>query len=183
MLNAVRDLIRPLPGMSFDFSQPAGEPALAPASVDGDCCPEFPSPVTLFVGGLAAVLLEFAEPSLRFGVLNRSSFQRDRRTPLQGTGVAAMMAVAGPRSDADKLIAHLVRMYSPVEGTTPHGIPYHANHPRLLDWVQVMTPEPVHSLPQLRRRGSSLGRRGSCARHSPVGSVVATGRNPACACC
>jgi uncharacterized protein (DUF2236 family) len=47
-----------------------------------------------------------------------------------------MMTVYGPRSAAEKLIAQVVRMHGHVQGTTPDGIPYHANDPRLLDWVQ-----------------------------------------------
>ena len=31
MLDGLRDLMRPPAGMAFDFSQPAGEPALAPS--------------------------------------------------------------------------------------------------------------------------------------------------------
>lgn len=134
MLSAVRELMQPPRGMAFDFSQPAGEPALAPH--DGISWQVFANPVALFVGGVTAVLLELAEPSVRSGVWDHSSFQRDPGTRLRRTGFAAMMTVYGPRSAAEKMIAHVVRMHERVKGSTPDGVAYHANDPRLLDWVQ-----------------------------------------------
>jgi len=134
MLSAVRELMQPPAGMAFDFSQPAGEPALAPH--DGISWQVFANPIALFVGGVTAVLLELAEPSVRSGVWDHSSFQRDPGTRLRRTGFAAMMTVYGPRSAAEKMIAHVVRMHERVKGSTPDGVAYHANDPRLLDWVQ-----------------------------------------------
>lgn len=125
--------MRPPAGMAFDFSQPAGEPALAPS--DGVSWRVFANPVALFVGGVVAVLLELAEPSVRSGVWDHSSFQRDPGTRLRRTGFAAMMTVYGPRSATEKLIANVVRAHGHVAGATPDGVAYHANDPRLLDWV------------------------------------------------
>jgi uncharacterized protein (DUF2236 family) len=134
MLKTIRELLQPPPGMAFDFSQPAGEPALAPQ--DGVAWRVFANPVSLFIGGVAAVLLELAEPSVRTGVWSGGGFQRDPGMRLRRTGFAAMMTVYGPRSAAEKLIADVVRMHGHVKGTTPDGVSYHANDPRLLDWVQ-----------------------------------------------
>jgi uncharacterized protein (DUF2236 family) len=133
MLNVIRDLMRPPAGMAFDFSQPVGEAALAPP--DGVSWRVFANPVSLFVGGVTAVLLELAEPSVRSGVWDHSSFERDPGTRLRRTGFAAMMTVYGPRSAAEQLIARVVRVHGHVEGTTPDGVAYRANDPRLLDWV------------------------------------------------
>ena len=133
MLTAVQDLMRPPPGLEFDFSKPTGEPALAPA--DGVSWRIYANPVSLFIGGVTAVLLELAEPSVRSGVWDHSSFQRDPGMRLKRTGVAAMMTVYGPRSEAEKLIARVVRMHGHVKGATPDGVQYQANDPRLLDWV------------------------------------------------
>ena len=134
MLGAIRELMRPPAGMEFDFSQPPGEPALTPAH--GVSWQVFANPVALFVGGVVAVLLELAEPSVRSGVWDHSSFRRDPGTRLRRTGFAAMMTVYGPRSAAEKMIGRVVRMHARVEGSTPAGVPYRANDPRLLDWVQ-----------------------------------------------
>jgi uncharacterized protein (DUF2236 family) len=133
MLNTLQDLMRPPAGMAFDFSQPAGEPALTPP--DGVAWRVFANPVALFVGGVAAVLLELAEPSVRSGVWDHGSFRRDPVMRMRRTGFAAMMTIYGPRSATEKLIAHVVRMHAHVEGTTPDGVTYRANDPRLLDWV------------------------------------------------
>ena len=133
MLDTIQDLMRPPPGMAFDFSQPAGEPALTPP--DGVSWRIFANPVALFIGGVTAVLLELAEPSVRSGVWDHSSFQRDPLTRLRRTGFAAMMTVYGPRTATEQLIARVVRMHDHVEGNTPDGVPYQANDPRLLDWV------------------------------------------------
>lgn len=134
MLGTLHELMRPPAGMAFDFSQPAGEPALAPR--DGVSWRIFANPVSLYVGGVAAVLLELAEPSVRSGVWDHSNFQRDPGLRLRRTGFAAMMTVYGPRSATEQLIARVVRMHGHVVGQTPAGLAYRASDPRLLDWVQ-----------------------------------------------
>lgn len=134
MIAEMKDLLRPPPGMEFDFTSPAGEPALAPR--DGISWKIFANPVALFVGGVTAVLLELAEPSVRSGVWDHSSFRRDPGMRLRRTGFAAMVTVYGPRSKAKDVIARVVAMHERVRGLTPAGEPYYANDPRLLDWVQ-----------------------------------------------
>jgi uncharacterized protein (DUF2236 family) len=128
------DLLRPPPGMDFDFTRPAGEPALAPK--DGVAWKVFANPVSLFIGGVAAVLLELAEPSVRAGVWDHSSFRRDPAMRLRRTGFAAMMTIYGPQSQAREMIAQVVAMHERVSGTNVHGDAYRANNPELLDWVQ-----------------------------------------------
>lgn len=133
MLNTLRELLQPPAGMAFDFSRPVGEPALTPAG--GVSWRVFANPVSLFIGGVTAVLLELAEPSVRAGVWEHGSFRHDPVMRLRRTGFAAMMTVYGPRSAAKQLIARVVRMHERVQGTTPDGLAYRANDPRLLDWV------------------------------------------------
>jgi uncharacterized protein (DUF2236 family) len=89
----------------------------------------------LFVGGAAAVILELAEPAVRAGVWEHSSFRKDPLKRLKRTGLAAMISVYGARSVAEPMIARVVRMHAAVQGTTPAGIRYSANDPRLLTWV------------------------------------------------
>ncbi|MXO99540.1 DUF2236 domain-containing protein [Altererythrobacter xixiisoli] len=126
--------MEPPPGMAFDFSQPAGEPALTPR--DSISWRVFANPVTLFIGGVAAVILELAEPSVRAGVWEHSSFRTDPVLRLRRTGAAAMMTVYGPQSAAREMIARVVRRHDQVRGALPDGTPYFANNSRLLDWVQ-----------------------------------------------
>ncbi len=127
-------LMEPPPGLAYDYSQPAGEPALiAATSISWKI---FKNPAALFIGGVAAVIMELAEPSVRTGVWDHSSFQRDPAMRLRRTGAAAMMTVYGPQSAARSLISRVVKMHGHVIGETPDGTPYHANDERLLNWVQ-----------------------------------------------
>lgn len=130
---AAADLLG-MSGHSFDFSLPAGEQALVPAnSVSWRI---FKNQVTLFIGGVSAVLLEFAEPKVRDGVWQHSTFRKDALTRLQRTGLAAMVTVYGARSQAEAMIAAVVRRHGNVEGATSSGERYNANDQDLLDWVQ-----------------------------------------------
>ncbi|HZW46407.1 MAG TPA: oxygenase MpaB family protein [Microvirga sp.] len=127
-----RSLLQPV--QAFDFSAPPFEPALvSPESVSWRI---FKNPVSVFIGGVAAVLLEFGEPRVRDGVWQHSSFRTDPLTRLQRTGLAAMITIYGPRSGAEAMIAGVVRRHDRVVGRTREGEPYHANDPVLLDWVQ-----------------------------------------------
>ena len=96
----------------------------------------FKNPVTLFIGGVTAVLLEFAEPRVRSGVWDHSTFRTDPVGRLRRTGLAAMVTVYGARSVAETMIAGVRRMHDRVAGVTPDGAPYHANDVELLNWVQ-----------------------------------------------
>ena len=96
----------------------------------------FKNPLALLIGGLAAVILELAEPSVRTGVWEHSSFRSDPMRRLRRTGLAAMVTVYGARSVALPMIARVVHMHSKVAGETPDGEPYSATDPRLLTWVQ-----------------------------------------------
>src|ERR1700729_4637142 len=124
---AARGLIQSPRGPAVDFTQPKGEPALvAPDSVSWQI---FKNPVALFIGGVAAVILELAEPSVRTGVWEHSSFRQDPMYRLQRTGLAAMVTVYGPRSVAEPMIAGVCRMHAAVQGETIAGMPYSAQDP------------------------------------------------------
>lgn len=135
---AVNDLALSLlqaPGIpAMDFSQPTGEQALI--SHDSLSWRIFRNPVALFIGGVAAVILELAEPKVRTGVWEHSSFRKQPMQRLQRTGLAAMVTVYGTQSVAEKMIAGVVRRHGQVTGLTPAGEPYNANDVDLLTWVQ-----------------------------------------------
>ena len=126
--------MEPPPGLDVDFSTPPGAAALIPA--DSVSWHIFANPVALFIGGVAAVILELAEPSVRAGVWNHSSFRKDPLMRLRRTGMAAMITVYAPRAEAEAMIAKVGRMHEQVRGVLADGTPYHANDVRLLDWVQ-----------------------------------------------
>jgi uncharacterized protein (DUF2236 family) len=131
---ATSALLSPPTGRRIDFSRPPGEEALLPA--DSVSWRIFKNPIALFIGGVTAVVLELAEPAVRTGVWEHSSFRKDPMGRLQRTGMAAMVTVYGARSIAEPMIAGVVRMHARVAGETPAGIPYSANDARLLTWVQ-----------------------------------------------
>ena len=118
-----------------DFSRPHGEPGLVPA--DSLSWEVFANPVALFLGGVAAVLLELGEPRVRTGVWEHTTFRTKPLARMQRTGFAAMVTVYGPRSMAEPMIARIRAMHEKVRGTAPDGQAYHANDPVLLDWVHV----------------------------------------------
>jgi uncharacterized protein (DUF2236 family) len=116
-----------------DFTVPSCEEALVPAnSVSWRI---LKNPVALYVGGAAAVILELAEPCVRAGVWEHSSFRSSPLSRMRRTGLAAMISVYGARSIAETTIARVVRMHASVRGITPAGVPYQANDQRLLTWV------------------------------------------------
>ena len=118
-----------------DFTRPPGEAALmAPDSVSWTV---FKNPVVLFIGGVAAVVLELAEPHVRTGVWEHSAFREQPLERLRRTALAAVVTVYGPRSRAEAMIARVTRLHERVSGTTPHGDRYAAVDPELLTWVQV----------------------------------------------
>ena len=132
--HAARDYLRDSALARVDFSKPHGEPAfVGPDSVSWRI---FKNPVSLFIGGVTAVLLEFADPRVRSGVWEHSTFRTDPVTRLKRTGLAAMVTVYGARSVAERMIAKVNRMHERVAGVTPDGAPYSATDPELLNWVQ-----------------------------------------------
>lgn len=118
-----------------DFTRPAGESALV--SPDSVSWRVFKNPIALYVGGITAVLLELAEPRVRTGVWEHTTFRTDPIPRMERTGLAAMVTVYGARSEAERMIAGITRMHAKVRGTTPDGRDYHALLPELMDWVQV----------------------------------------------
>jgi uncharacterized protein (DUF2236 family) len=119
---------------AVDFRSPPGEAALAePDSVSWRV---FKSPVSLFIGGVTAVILELAEPRVRAGVWNNTRFRNDPVGRLQRTGLAAMVTVYAARSVAEAMIGGIGRRHAQVKGFSEHGEPYTAADPQLLTWVQ-----------------------------------------------
>jgi uncharacterized protein (DUF2236 family) len=131
---AARELLFPNDGPGFDFASPAGEPALVGA--DSVSWRLFKNPLTLFIGGVTAVILELAEPRVRHGVWDHSSFRTDPVRRLQRTGLAAMVTVYGARSQAEAMIAGVGRRHGRIAGQTDAGVAYRADDVELLDWVQ-----------------------------------------------
>ena len=119
---------------SADFLRPLGEAALV--SPDSVSWRVFKNPVSLFIGGVAAVIMELAEPRVRTGVWEHTTFRIDPIRRLRRTGLAAMVTIYGARGMAEAMIARVRRMHDRVAGSTPAGKAYRATDPELLNWVQ-----------------------------------------------
>jgi uncharacterized protein (DUF2236 family) len=126
-------LVNPDPACTVDFAAPVGEPALS--DPDSMSWLIFKNPLALFVGGVAAVLLELAEPRVRSGVWNHTTFKSNPLRRIQRTGFAAMVTVYGARNEAEALIARVRRIHASIRGTTAVGQVYRADDPQLLAWV------------------------------------------------
>jgi len=120
-------------GWKVDFANPAGAQALqSPDSVQWRV---FKNPIALGIGGVAAVLMEFADPRIRSGVWDHSTYKADPIGRSMRTGIAAMVGCYGPSDAARQVIAGVNRMHVRVKGVTPGGEAYKAMDPELLDWV------------------------------------------------
>ena len=172
-------------GTAIDFAAPIGEPALlAPDSVQWRV---YKNPIALGIGGIAAVLLEFAEPRIRSGVWDHSTYKVDPIGRSRRTGLVAMLACYGPASSAKAVIGQVNRLHGKVKGETPAGDKYRALDPVLLDWVAATASygflmaydrfvHPVSDADKDRfmRDGDAIGREFG-ARHTPptVGAFMA----------
>jgi uncharacterized protein (DUF2236 family) len=118
------------------------------ASRDGYFAPESVirrvgnSPLTPFLGGGAAVLLQVAHPLVAAGVVQHSDYRRDLWRRLVRTLQALYLITYGTKTEA-KHAAEAVRIvHAHVHGTTevrlgrfPPGTPYSASDPELQLWV------------------------------------------------
>ena len=128
-----RVLLEPGDRSHIDFSRPVGEAALlSPESVSWRV---FKNPLSLFIGGVTAVIMELAEPRVRTGLWEHTTFRLDPIRRLRKTGLAAMVTIYGARSTAEPMIARIRRMHEMVAGTTASGEAYRANDSELLNWV------------------------------------------------
>jgi hypothetical protein len=72
---ATRALLDPGDRSYIDFSRPTGEAALV--SPDSVSWRVFKNPLSLFIGGVTAVVMELAEPRVRTGVWEHKNFRTD----------------------------------------------------------------------------------------------------------
>jgi uncharacterized protein (DUF2236 family) len=120
-------------GWKVDFAKPPGAAAFCdPTSISWRV---FKNPIALSVGGVAAVLLEFADARIRSGVWEHSTFKQDPIGRVERTGMAAMIGVYGPKDAARRVIQGVTNMHARVQGKTPGGESYKALDVELLDWV------------------------------------------------
>ena len=118
-----------------DYLNPPGDPGFF--GPDSMAWRIHANPIALAVGGVAAVILELAEPRVRTGVWEHSTFRTDPLARMQRTGEATLITTYGPTAAAQVRIDMVTRMHARVGGTTPEGLAYQALDGELMTWVQV----------------------------------------------
>jgi uncharacterized protein (DUF2236 family) len=100
------------------------------------------SPVTPFLGGGAAVLLQVAHPLVAAGVVEHSGYDRDLWQRLFRTLRALYLITFGTKEEADLAGASVQAVHARVHGRTseqlgrfPAGTAYSASDPGLMLWV------------------------------------------------
>src|SRR5207248_11762339 len=76
--------------------------------------------LSLFIGGVTAVIMELAEPRVRAAVWEHTTFRLDPIRRLRRTGLTAMVTIYGARSTAEAMIArrseeHTSELQSPYD--------------------------------------------------------------------
>jgi uncharacterized protein (DUF2236 family) len=95
------------------------------------------SDCAMFVGGIAALLLQSLHPLAMAAVAEHSGYRSDPWGRLQRTSHFIAATTFGRREDAVAAIAQVRAVHEHVRGTAPDGRPYAASDPRLLTWVHV----------------------------------------------
>ena len=99
-------------GWKVDFAAPAGAPAFSARTRCTGASTRTPS--RSGVGGVAAVLLEFADARIRSGVWDHSTYKADPIGRSRRTGMAAMVGVYGPQDAARRVIQGVTNMHARV---------------------------------------------------------------------
>lgn len=115
------------------FQGPPGESGLVPAG--SPATKIYSNPLTLYIGGITAVLMELAEPRVRHGVWDHSVFPTDPGLRLRRTALAAMVSIYAGRSVSLGMIKGINARHDEVQGVTVCGQTYRASDPELLKWV------------------------------------------------
>jgi len=92
---------------------------------------------SMFVGGIAALLLQSLHPAAMAGVAGHSGYRSDPWGRLQRTSHHLAITTFATIPDAEAQIAHVRSVHDRVRGKDHRGWPYLASDPHLLKWVHV----------------------------------------------
>ncbi|WP_418960745.1 oxygenase MpaB family protein [Streptomyces tritici] len=96
---------------------------------------------SMYVGGLAALLLQSLHPLAMAAVAAHSGFQGDPWGRLQRTSTFLAVTTFGTAEDAARAVERVRRVHASISGTTSEGVPYRASDPHLLGWVHLAEAE------------------------------------------
>ena len=93
------------------------------------------SDASMLVGGVRSLLLQTMHPLAMAGVAEHSAYRTDPTGRLWRTAAYVGTVTFGTKAEARAMVAAVKRVHIPVRGTLD-GVPYSANDPHLLLWVQ-----------------------------------------------
>lgn len=93
--------------------------------------------LSMFVGGLRALLLQTLHPLAMAGVADHSDYRADPWGRLHRTGEFVAATTYGSSAAAERATAAVRRVHERVVGSAPDGRPYAATDPHLVTWVHV----------------------------------------------
>jgi uncharacterized protein (DUF2236 family) len=103
----------------------------------GDAIWRVHADASMFVGGIAALLLQSLHPMAMAGVSGHSGYKSDPWGRLQRTSNYLAVTTYGTIPDAEAAIATVRGVHERVRGRDERGRPYRASDPHLLTWVHV----------------------------------------------
>ncbi len=93
--------------------------------------------VSMFIGGLRALLFQSLHPLAMAGVAAHSDYRADPWGRLQRTADFLAATTFGPATESERAIAMVKRVHERVTGLASDGRPYRAHDPHLLKWVHI----------------------------------------------
>jgi len=92
---------------------------------------------SMYIGGLAALLLQSLHPVAMAAVWAHSGFQGDPWGRLQRTSTFLAETTFATAADAERAVRRVRAVHAGVTGTTSDGVAYRASDPALLSWVHL----------------------------------------------
>ncbi|MFD0141686.1 MULTISPECIES: oxygenase MpaB family protein [unclassified Streptomyces] len=96
---------------------------------------------SMYIGGLAALLLQSLHPIAMAAVAAHSGFQGDPWGRLQRTSTFLAVTTFGTVADAERAVVRVREVHGRIHGRTEAGAAYSAADPHLLAWVHVAETE------------------------------------------
>ena len=159
------------------YAGPAGDPGLVgPGSVSWEVHRD---PASVFIGGVAAIIMEILHPSVMAGVQDLSGYRSQPFRRAETTfGYVVVTTFAGTEA-AEAEIERVRRMHGRVHGTRPDGVPYRALDPMLIGWVHTCIPWAVmRAFERYNRRLTPSERDRYLAEQAVIGRKGGAGEIP-----
>ncbi|MEU9192626.1 oxygenase MpaB family protein [Streptomyces hundungensis] len=90
---------------------------------------------SMFIGGIAALLLQSLHPLAMAAVAGHSGYKGDPWGRLQRTSTFLAVTTFGAAEDAQDAVDEVRGVHARIRGTASDGRPYRADDPHLLTWV------------------------------------------------